>query len=183
MKRPVLRRGDKSTNGGVIIEGVEDTFDQGVELAFIGAKVWCNGCKSMGEVGYRGPHHNSTLMGKQEALDGDICLCKCIPRPVFHASQNDNYHFFDAHDLAEMGYDERGERIDQKPKGKFDERVRVVDTSGRPISGVPYHIRVANGGVVKGVTDSAGYCLRVFTDNMAKLDVAIGMRALERWEV
>jgi hypothetical protein len=42
------------------------------------------------------------MFGKQEALDGDICLCNCNPPPVIFASQDHSYHSFEAHELAAL---------------------------------------------------------------------------------
>lgn len=181
MKRYILRKGDKSTNGGVVLEGVDNCTDHGIPITFIGAKVWCNGCKSEGFIGSRGPHRDETMDGKQQALDGDICVCKCHPSPIVLASQDHNSHSWETGELAALGYDPCGRPLEKQPAGNYDERVRVIDANGRPLSGTPYHIRTASGSVYKGLTDSSGYCPRVHTNDAARLDIAIGIRALERW--
>ncbi|HZZ12567.1 MAG TPA: PAAR domain-containing protein [Paraburkholderia sp.] len=181
MQRAILKLGDKSSNGGVVLEGVDSCTHEGTPMTFIGAKVWCNGCKSEGVIGWKGPHQESTMLGKQEALDGDICICRCFPSPVFRASQDNAWHMFSADELAVMGYDLRGESIAMQPAGDHDERVRVLDANGRPLWGVPYHIRGANGAVYRGLTDSLGFCPRVYTNSKTALDIAVGIRALERW--
>ncbi len=150
-------------------------------MTFIGAKIWCNGCKSEGVIGWQGPHRNATMMGKQQALDGDICLCKCTPSPVMLASQDSASHSFEADQLHAMGFDAFGRSMTNEHRGAFDERVRVLDDKGQPISGVPYHISSANGAVYKGTTDVSGFCPRVYSDGVSRLDIAIGIRALERW--
>ena len=181
MRRAILKLGDKSTNGGVVTQGVDNCTHHGTPMTFIGAKVWCNGCKSEGFIASRGPHRNATMLGKQQALDGDICVCRCVPPPVMLASQNTAWHVFDAHELRTMGYDASGRSITEEYRGAFDERVRILDANQRPITGAPYHIRTTSGAVYKGLTDSSGYCPRVFTDNVARLEIAVGMQALERW--
>ncbi|WP_233828874.1 PAAR domain-containing protein [Paraburkholderia sp. ZP32-5] len=182
MKRHILRKGDKSTNGGIVTQGIENCTDHGVPMTYIGAEIWCNGCGSVGHIGPQGPRHHAVMYGKQQALDGDICLCRCVPPPLIRASQSHSSHSFDAHELPAMRYDTHGQARLAEPTGDFDERVRVVDANRLPISGAPYHIRTASGAIYKGLTDSLGYCPRIYTDSAARLDVAIGIRALERWE-
>jgi uncharacterized Zn-binding protein involved in type VI secretion len=182
MRRAILKLGDKSTNGGVVTEGVDNCTHHGTPITFIGAKVWCNGCKSEGFIASRGPHRNATMHGKQQALDGDICVCKCSPPPVMLASQDSAWHSFEAHELAGMGCDARAQSMTSEYRGAYDERVRILDDRQRPIASAPYHIRTATGAVYKGLTDASGYCPRVYTDNVARLDIAVGMKALERWE-
>jgi hypothetical protein len=123
-----------------------------------------------------------TMMGKDAALDGDLCGCKCVPTPVMHASQSTMYESFEGGELERMGFTANGTLIDRTPKGDFDERVRIVDDRERPLASVPYHIRTSRGRTYKGLTDASGYCPRVYTDNAETLDVALGMKALERWE-
>ncbi|MFP3616798.1 PAAR domain-containing protein, partial [Paraburkholderia sp. SIMBA_050] len=78
--------------GGVVLEGAENCSHHGIPIAFIGAKVWCEGCESSGYIESVGPHHPATMLGKQQALEGDICICKCSPPPVFSASQTSASH-------------------------------------------------------------------------------------------
>ncbi|NIF52152.1 PAAR domain-containing protein [Burkholderia sp. Ax-1724] len=183
MKRYVLRKGDKSTNGGIVTEGIENCTDHGVPITYLGAQVWCNGCQSVGHIEPTGPRHRAVRYGKQEALDGDICLCKCCPPPILHASQSHSLYGFQAHGLEAVEYDARGQALPTDPTGDFDERVRIIDANGRALVATPYHIRTASGAVYQGVTDSLGYCPRIYTNNISRLDIAVGIRALERWTI
>jgi uncharacterized Zn-binding protein involved in type VI secretion len=181
MKRFLLKLGDKSTNGGVVTEGAENFTHHGTPVTFIGAKVWCGGCKSEGFIGERGPRRIATMKGKQQALDGDICVCKCTPPPIMLASQNTAWHAFNGHEVADQGYVGNDGSMTSEYRGEYDERVRVVDADGRALSGTPYHIRTSGGKVYKGLTDSAGYCPRIYTNDTNTLDIAVGVKALERW--
>ncbi|WP_063898127.1 PAAR domain-containing protein [Burkholderia ubonensis] len=182
MKRYLLKIGDKSSNGGVVVEGIEGCTHHGTALTFVGAKVACRGCNSTGLIVAKGPRWPDTKMGKEQALDGDICVCKCIPPPVMIASQNSAFHSFESHHVADMGYSSLGESLTDAYRGAFDEQVRVLDAQGKPVVGVPYHIKTAGGAIYKGLTDVSGHCPRVYTDDVSKLDIAVGMQALARWE-
>ncbi|CAM2171088.1 PAAR domain-containing protein [Burkholderia orbicola] len=182
MKRYLLKVGDKSTTGGVVIEGVGSCTHHGTALTFVGAQVVCNACQFTGVIAARGPRWPDHLMGKEQALDGDLCLCKCHPPPVMIASQTDSFHSFESHNLAEMGYGSSGQSLTEEYRGNCDERVRVLDAKNQPVCSSPYHIRTSTGAVYKGLTDSQGYCPRVYTKDVSKLDIAVGLQALERWE-
>jgi len=98
------------------------------------------------------------------------------------ASQDTAFQEFTARELAQMGLSPAGNPLPSCRRESYDEQVRVVDSAGNPISGVPYHIRSSTGATYKGLTDSQGYCPRVYTDNPQQLDIAVGIQALERWE-
>ncbi|WP_152608011.1 PAAR domain-containing protein [Burkholderia sp. A9] len=182
MKRYLLKVGDKSTTGGIVIEGVDSCTHHGTALTFVGAQVVCNACESTGVIAAQGPRWPDHMMGKEQALDGDLCLCKCHPPPVMIASQTDSFHSFESHNLAEMGYGPSGQSLTEEYRGNCDERVRVLDGNNQPVCSSPYHIRTSAGAVYKGLTDSQGYCPRVYTKDVSKLDIAVGLQALERWE-
>lgn len=182
MRRYLLKVGDRSTTGGVVIEGVSSCTHHGTALTFVGARVACSACQSTGVIVAKGPRWPDHMMGKEQALDGDLCLCKCYPPPTMLASQNDSFHSFESHELAQMGYGPTGKSMTEQHRGKYDERVRVLDAQSRPVCSTPYHIRSAYGAIHKGLTDSQGYCPRVYTNDVSALDIAVGMRALERWD-
>lgn len=181
MRRNYLKKGDRSTMGGVVVEGIRSMTHHGTELTFLGARVSCSACGTTGVIIPKGPRWPDNLMGKHAALDGDLCLCKCHPMPTMLSSQSDMFETFDAHHLSEMGFSPKGGALEPVAVGPFDEQVRVLDRDGRPLSNVPYHIRARNGVTYKGLTDSQGHCERVHTDEPEDMEIAVGHRALERW--
>ncbi|MFP3567178.1 PAAR domain-containing protein [Paraburkholderia sp. SIMBA_030] len=181
MRRNKLKKGDKSSTGGVVTEGIETCTHHGTPLTFVGALVSCSACGSTGRIVAQGPRWIDTMMGKEAALEGDLCLCKCHPTPVMVASQDTAFHSFESHELKEKGFGPTGNPLVDDYKGAFDERVRILDEEGRPLCGVPYHIKTASGATFKGLTDLSGYCPRVYTKDAQQLNIAVGMKALERW--
>ncbi|WP_157661798.1 PAAR domain-containing protein [Burkholderia ubonensis] len=182
MKRYLLKVGDVSSNGGVVIEGIPNCTHHGMEITFVGARVECRGCNSTGFIVAQGPRWPHTMMGKEQALDGDICSCKCTPPPVMIASQTTAFHTFESYGSPDTGHSSLVGSLTDGYRGAFDERVRVLDAQGNPIVGIPYHIKTAGGAIYKGLTDVSGYCPRVYTDDISRLDIAVGIQALERWE-
>ncbi|WP_013591187.1 PAAR domain-containing protein [Paraburkholderia phenoliruptrix] len=158
MRRFYLKVGDKSSTGGTIIEGIPSCTHHGTPLTFLGAQVVCSACGSTGRIVPKGPRWPDNMMGKEAALDGDLCACNCYPHPVMLASQSTMSQSFESHHLTDMGFACNGTPLRKDPVGNFDERVRVLDGSGRPLSGVPFHIKARSGDIHKGVTDSEGYC-------------------------
>jgi uncharacterized Zn-binding protein involved in type VI secretion len=182
MKRFFLLVGDRSSAGGTILDAEPASTDHGARLAFVGAEVRCDACQSTGRIVARGPRRASAAMHKIAALDGDLCVCDCVPAPVMLASQDDMFESFNDDELASMGFTADGTPIDRTRISSFDERVRVVDENYLPLTRVPYHIRTSGGVTYKGITDASGFCPRVYTRHAETLDIALGMKALDRWK-
>ncbi|MFC4705423.1 PAAR domain-containing protein [Paraburkholderia caffeinitolerans] len=161
MRRYLLRQGDKSTHDGVVIEGMERCTHHGRPLTFIGAKVLCPVCKSTGVIGWKGPHRSATMMGKQQALDGDICICKCDPPPVMIASQDTAWHEFAAHEL------------EPAHAATYDEQFTLMDDASRPLANVRYRIVTESGQVYTGITNAAGQTRRVTTNETSRLKLQL----------
>lgn len=111
MKRRILMKGDKTTAGGVILEGVASAFNGDEELAFHGAKIWCPACQSQGTLCNDGPRWSTSFDNKEVGVENDLCICKCSPPPRLIASQDGMFMSFEPHDLASMGYHADGSLI------------------------------------------------------------------------
>jgi hypothetical protein len=118
------------------------------------------------------------MMSKQEALDGDICLCKCSPPPVIHASQNDCFHNSDdaAAVVASM---QTSLPVSASPSGEiYDEQVQVIDKiTEKPIPNLSYFIKTQSGTVYSGYTNDEGLCERIVTSEPEELFVWLGKDA------
>ena len=110
MRRSLLLKGDMSSAGGVVLDGDETSKHYDTPLTYIGARVHCPACKSEGVIAARGPRWPHSMMGKEQALEGDICVCKCQPFPVMVASQFTSYEEFDEYHLGQMGFNADGTR-------------------------------------------------------------------------
>lgn len=110
MKRRILVKGDKTTAGGVILEGVA-AFNEDEALAFHGAKIWCPACKSEGTLCNDGPRWPTSFDDKEVGVENDLCICKCNPPPRLIASQDGMFMVFEQHELSSMGYHPDGTPI------------------------------------------------------------------------
>lgn len=181
MRRAILKLGDKSTNGGVVTEGIDNCTHHGTSITFIGARVWCNGCQSEGVIGWKGPHRDAAIMGKQEALDGDICICKCTPSPVMLASQDSDWHSFTTEEWAAMDGGTSGTSMTGEYRGAYDEQIRARGNGATP--GYPYFIETSDGRTRSGRLDGTALMPRIDTDIAASYTVHWGDDALahEGW--
>ncbi|MBN3823974.1 PAAR domain-containing protein [Burkholderia sp. Ac-20384] len=155
MRRSYLKIGDKSSVGGIVIDGIPGMTHGGTELTFLGAKVQCPACQSLGIITARGPRWPGSMMGKERALENDLCVCKCSPPPVMIASQSEIFEEFEGGALASMGFAENGESI-QHALNEYDQHFRIINSDGEPVEGLPYLLKSADGTIVKGVTSTAG---------------------------
>lgn len=182
MIRYCLVEGDKSSAGGEVLEGIADCIIMGKRMTFLGAKVFCPACKTTGEIVGIGPRHPNDWMGKGEALDGDLCICKCKPAPVMLASTRHSSHIFTNSELAAMGFDAFGRplaRVTARAADKavavtpteatpadeltvqFDEQVQLRAIAAPSLAGMRYAIRMPDGTVQRGEIPADGTLPRI----------------------
>ncbi|WP_256350852.1 MULTISPECIES: PAAR domain-containing protein [Pseudomonas] len=87
MKRHLITVGAKTTVGGDVRTGTGFFKIEGQPVACAGDEVYCPECDSTGVIALDGPHLNNSFYGRQVALDGDLCRCKCDPPPRLEANQ------------------------------------------------------------------------------------------------
>jgi uncharacterized Zn-binding protein involved in type VI secretion len=88
MSRKFILKGDKTTSNGTVIDGVDGSTFDGRPVSYLGASVSCPACGATGVIVSDGSPRTMTLMGKQVALENDLCQCKCTPLPKLVASQS-----------------------------------------------------------------------------------------------
>jgi uncharacterized Zn-binding protein involved in type VI secretion len=108
MRRNYLQVGDKSSAGGIVIDEMEDCFNEDTALTFLGARVVCPACGTTGIIVPTGPRWPNNWMGKEMAMEEDLCACKCSPSPIMIASQDTLFDSFEVHELAAMGFEPTG---------------------------------------------------------------------------
>ena len=88
MRRYNITTGSTTTAGGKVISGCERTSFNGELISREGDRVACPACGTEGFIALTGPHLHEEWDGKQAALEGDLCICKCDPPPELIANQN-----------------------------------------------------------------------------------------------
>jgi len=86
--RYYIHVGDATTSNGVVLTGLDSVQWHGFALSFEGDSVFCKSCNSIGHikciddrVSSTGPH------GREQALSGDLCICRCANPPRLLHSQ------------------------------------------------------------------------------------------------
>ena len=88
MRRYNITTGSTTTAGGKVTSGCEGTNFNGEMISREGDRVACPACGTEGFIALTGPHLHEEWNGKQAALEGDLCICKCDPPPELIANQN-----------------------------------------------------------------------------------------------
>jgi len=116
MRRNFILEGDKTTAGGVVIEGLAPSdVIEGRGVSFNGAMISCPACKSTGKISCIGPRWPFTLPnGQQAALENDLCICKCSRPPKLVASQIFSGQEFDSQQLEGMGFGANGKPLPEE---------------------------------------------------------------------
>ncbi|PLZ03863.1 PAAR domain-containing protein [Burkholderia sp. WAC0059] len=186
MKRYFILLGDRTTAGGVVIQGDESWRNHGKPLAYHGARISCPACKTVGYICNVPPYRPMTLKGKQIALENDICICKCNPPPRLIASQNNASMSFESRKLAAMGLRPDGSPLPKDETaihGAFDEQVTLVDRkTGQPLADFPYQFRGDDGTLAKGRTGIDGRTIRIGTSDATNLDLDHTVGENDGWE-
>jgi uncharacterized Zn-binding protein involved in type VI secretion len=104
LTRYLITIGATTTAGGTVTSGSAlNTIDE-VGVALEGDTVWCPACQSEGVIALDGPRLPCTFDGREEALDDDLCMCKCSPPPRLVATQR-----FESQDIATDWHAQRSE--------------------------------------------------------------------------
>lgn len=81
MSRRFIVKGDNTDSNGVVLDGIAGSSFDGRPLAYVGAPVFCNTCSAEGVIIGDGSPRSTGVMGRQVALENDLCRCKCVPLP------------------------------------------------------------------------------------------------------
>lgn len=87
MTRKFILKDDATDHRGVVLDGIAGSSFDGHPMAYLGAPAMCHTCNEQGVIISDGGPHTMSIMGKQVALEGDFCQCKCEPLPRLVASQ------------------------------------------------------------------------------------------------
>ena len=89
-ERACILRLDRTTANGTVLDGIEDVGPDERGMSYIGARVQCPACGSIGHIAANGPRAEDDAMdGRLPALEEDYCRCRCNPPPTLIASQRD----------------------------------------------------------------------------------------------
>lgn len=174
LRRYDILKGDKTTVDGIVMTGDSRDLIHGREQAYEHDQIWCPACESIGFIVCTGPRLPSTGPdGRESALSGDLCMCKCEPSPFLLASQD--FCYIEVDDAYQPFHDGR---LHATTDAEYDEQ---VCTSGKGAStGYPFLIEAPCQDAHFGRLDSEGRLPRVRSECADEYIVYWGDEALER---
>lgn len=89
-ERACIFQHDRTTANGIVLDGIDGTGLDERGLSYLGARVQCPACGTMGCIEAEGPRDEADAIDdKLPALENDLCRCGCTPPPRLIASQRD----------------------------------------------------------------------------------------------
>lgn len=154
---------DPLDSGGRIIEGgnlgtVKGDDGKSRRLAFLGQKAWCNACNSAGIiVAAPGSPSKKRLYdqqrGRQQALAGDLVICKCERRPRILSVYGRKWQIVADNESADSTASVASA---MRSVIAYDDRFVLCDADGTPLAHEAYALRRETGVFEYGETDGNG---------------------------
>lgn len=178
MRRALIREGDPTTTGGVVVTASADgmTDEDGKTFALFGDEATCGKCK--GTFRIRGTATRRCYDGRAGVVAGDLVLCPCGQNRVM-ASPNAGCFYEDCEDTGDIS---RVENVVPSSAAVYDEQILLIDRmTGQPLTDFPYRFRNENG-TLEGLIGRDGHTIRVHTDKALDLDFEHTVGEGDGWE-
>lgn len=159
MKRPLIRLGDRTSHGGVVLEGNGHVKINGQPAAALGDNTYCPLCK--GDFPISEALLHSSIGGRGTVVEGMRTACG--------ASLIASQRFAQADDICPR-IERSGAASRDSAAPVYFERFRILDeVTGAAIADLAYRIERADGSSLRGVSDAEGYTERVVSDSAVPL--------------
>lgn len=172
----IIREGDETSHGGVVIESFATLNVYGKKAAGIGHKVTCPQCK--GTFVIVAGAENFNFMGKNVALEGMLTSCGAVLisslKDVEVEVQVSPSAVVEG---AKAAIAATAATIAAKALAPYDEQTKLV--SGL-IEGVPYFIETKDGQIISGRIGTDGKLPRIDTKDESEYSILWGDEALEK---
>lgn len=171
-KYGVIRKGDKTSCGGTVMEGDSTFTVLGKEVALVGATISCrHGCQII--QGWPDFFDNRRLVGFHGCQTTQGCRCL--------STASGQWDFDDGTDITtpDTFVPENGEWLGVEHHAKheeaFDEYFILADeTGGSPARNRLYRITLESGDVIEGYTDKHGRTTVITSDRRVALSIEVG---------
>ena len=175
--------GDLLDNGGNshVIGGAPHSTIEGPDgrshgQTHLGHQAWCSVCQSFGEIvagagisdylrGWDG------ILGAQEAVGGDIVICKCDQHPRVVSVYARSCDYIDTSDASAASLPAASVSA---PRVHYDEQFTLRDGEGRLLAETYYTVRLPSGLLQHGLTDSQGRTGRYETKGTQSIRIYLG---------
>lgn len=181
MSGEIIRKGDPTSHGGVVLEGSMTDICMGQPIAYFGHKVHCPKCKGTFHIAEGVT--TTTFYGKGVAVAGMKTTCGAV---LIATQFTDTVEWSSGGAgagsskaakaaLAAAGACAAASAMANYPADSPDEQIRVVDhKTGEAVPELAYYIEAPDGSIYTGHTDADGLCERVATYQPEELSVWLG---------
>ena len=190
MAGEIIRKGDPTSHGGVVLEGSLMDICMGQPIAYIGHKVQCPQCKGAFPI-IEGVL-TTTFYGKGVALAGMKTSCGAVliatqftdtvewsSGSAGVSTARKSAKALAAAEAASAAASAAGGLSMAASPAKdaaFDEQFVLFDDQKQPMADIPYTVKLQSGAYEQGVTDAEGRTKRYATDAAQPIEVYLGHR-------
>lgn len=161
MRRYNIVDGDTTTVGGTVAAAQNSSINMGKNLAVIGDEVFCLECKTTGYIVPDGPRLTRIFMGHEAALDMDLCMCDCDPKPRLVNSLDNMCQTMTVDEVVAQGFGSwvgrEEETFNKTPESSDGARIQFLDSDTNKLLANRQYVAIVNGYRRQGVTDESGY--------------------------
>lgn len=173
----LVAKGDKTTTGGEVLSGSSTQYgEEGCTLAVDLDLASCGECTG-GPFRIYSSVHDWTDDGRPMMKDLDLVGCPCRKNRVLAKRQD---YLIEQRGGGTTTRTSTANSPAQSVRS-YDEQVRIVDAAGRPVANCHTTNRQC-GQNLPGLTDENGLYPRIYTSDQKTLDIAVGLKAMERWK-
>jgi uncharacterized Zn-binding protein involved in type VI secretion len=173
MRRSIVRHGDPTTTRGFVIALSSTMFDDGKNIALSGDSATCGNCKGTHRI--FGTGEGVSEGGRVVVVHGDRVLCPCGKNRVM--AFDSGCHLNSAAEGSRSPSSDTGHAVKSQPRNPlFDEQIVLLDANGNALADTYYSIRMPDGKLRHGTTDSQGRTARHQTSGAQDVAVFLGHR-------
>ncbi len=178
MAGEIIRKGDPTSHGGVVLEGSLVDICMGQPIAYMGHKVQCPQCKGAFPI-VEGVL-TTTFYGRGVALAGMKTACGAV---LIATQFTDTVEWSTGASGSRPSGTAAAAAVAAAKAGAagapaaakvFDEQYALVDEDNRALHSLPYTARLPSGELFHGVTDLEGRTERFVTDGAQQIEIEIG---------
>jgi uncharacterized Zn-binding protein involved in type VI secretion len=172
MSLALVRHGDRTTTGGVVIALSSTMFDDGKHIALHGDEATCGNCKGAFKI--FGTGDGVSENNRVAVVHGDKVLCPCGKNRVIAGGDAGCWMTRESGQTRARGSAVQAGALAVRPESaRYDEQFTLTDHAGQLLGGVRYRVRSGSTIIASGVTDSQGRTRRISTDDPQRLSLEV----------
>ena len=172
MSLALVRHGDRTTTGGVVIALSSTMFDDGKRIALHGDEATCGICKGAFKI--LGTGDGVSENNRVAVVHGDKVLCPCGKNRVIAGGDAGWWTTRESGQTSARGSAVQADALAVRPESaRYGEQFALTDDAGQHLAGIRYRVRSGSTVIATGVTDSQGRTRRISTDDPQRLSLEV----------